>query len=142
MFFQDADAVSVVQRRRYRPGYLEENIYADGKVGRIQEAHVATLDQLLDAGQLRVPAGGPHDQVQPKADRGLDVGHDGCGGGEVDGGVNAFDGFRSQCRRVFVFRHVEDSDIVALFAGDVCDQRTGFTAAEDDEFHRVHFVLV
>ena len=104
---------------------------------KLEASHAAALYQLPDAWQLRVPAGSSYDHVHTQANAGFNVGHDGRGCSEVDSGINALDGIGSQSCSILVFRDIENANVVALFAGDVSDQRAGFSTTEDDEFHRI-----
>ncbi len=129
MALEEARGVSVVEGGRDGARYFEENIHPDGEVGGVQKTHLALFHQLPDARQLRIPTRGAYDHVHAQADAGFNVAEHGGWRSEVNDGGDAFGGFGGQAGGVLVFFHVESEDVMALFAGDISDQRACFSAA-------------
>ena len=69
-------------------GDVEEEIYADGEIGGVEESCSVVLDQVADVVDFFVPAGGADDHILAGFHAGFDVGEDAVGGSEVDDGVD------------------------------------------------------
>jgi len=70
-------------------------------------------------------------------DGGLDVGHDGVRGGEVDDGIDTGEALFGERRSGVVLLNLDDLDGVTAHGCDLSDQRSGFARAQQHEPHCV-----
>src|ERR1051326_7811753 len=116
----DAGGVAVASSGDGDARDVEEQVYADGEVRRIDEADAGLLHKLANTRYLAVPARGGHDHVDARASARFDVVENGVGRGDVDGDVDAAGGGNGRPALVCGRRH--DGDIVAALARDGVDE--------------------
>lgn len=113
--FEYLTGVIVMQGGGGGAGYVEEQIYSDGKVGGVDESGFVLFDQGADVIDFFVPAGGADDHILAGSDAGFDVGEDAVRGAEIDYGVDVVEIFWSEggAGRVFLGA----CDLHVMFAG-------------------------
>ena len=108
---------------------IEEKIHAYRKIRSVDESSALLLDQLADTVLLAVPASRAHDHILAQSNAGFDMSHDAVRDCEIDDCGNVLQAFRRQRGAGCVLFGTGDADVMVALAGNVSDQRAGFSTS-------------
>src|SRR5262249_36251213 len=112
-----------------------EKIYANRKIRCVKKRAFALLNQLTHFVQVLRPAGRTHNHGNAAFSTADDVGDHGMRRGEVENYVNLLEQFRGESASVLVFLAGQRTHFMSALLGHFGDERAGFAAAEDENFH-------
>lgn len=117
--FEDLSEILMVKRGSGGSGHFEEEVHADGEIGRVKQSGAALFHHVPDAREFVVPTGRANHRVFAGADTGGDILDHCMWRSEIDDNIDIDKRRRCKCRRIGIVCCAEHADFMPTLASDL-----------------------
>src|SRR5215469_7133036 len=114
---------------------IEEQVYADGEIGAVQEADSTLLNVCLHLHQFGIPSRGTDEHVFPGSYASRDVIEHAVWRSELDNHVKPSQARLGQSGCIRIVRGPQDFNLLSTLPRNLCHERASFPTAQQENLH-------